>query len=305
MIRDRSAMIWGVALLLALSVLACSFSGQMDLGSATSQPGGGETAEATNPSATKAPGTAETTAPPPAAEAPAPTSIPPTATPLAEPPEDEDPLEVSDIPELEDPGLDPRGEGLGHLSTFRQHMRVSFTEDGTGYTSVFQYDAEVNTGDQALHVVVSAQGAAAMELPANTVEVIWIGTQMWVKVGKQPWVPVPEDVAALPFNEQVLAVGDFLPYVQHFDKVDERVMNGVSCAYYTYDAENVPTKYGYVNGHGDICVALEGGYAVHYTLDGSGTFTDEDFFTGSGAIQLVYDVDGVGDSIVIKPPRAR
>jgi hypothetical protein len=116
---------------------------------------------------------------------------------------------------------------------------------------------------------------------------------------------VPEGVEALPFAEQALAIGDLLPYVQHFDKVDDRTMNGIPCAYYTYDADNVPTKYGYVSGQGDICVAFDGGYVVHYTLDGSGTFTDEDFFQGSGTIQLVYDVDGVGDPITINPPRGR
>ncbi|MBN1811655.1 MAG: hypothetical protein JXA14_07460, partial [Anaerolineae bacterium] len=220
-------------------------------------------------------------------------------------PEGEDPLETADIPELADSSLDPRGEGLGHVSTFRQHMRASFTEEGSDYTSIFDYDAEVNTGDQALHAIVSAEGTAAMELPSNTVEVIWIGTEMWVKIGKQPWVSVPEGVEALPFAKQALAIGDLLPYVQHFDKVDDRTMNGIPCAYYTYDAENVPTKYGYVNGQGDICVALDGGYVVHYTLDGNGTFTEEDFFQGSGAIQLVYDVDGVGDPIEINPPRGR
>jgi hypothetical protein len=290
MTESRSAIIWGVTLLLVVGVLACSFSGEVNLeGSPT----------------TSAPGGSGAATEPPATEALEPTLVPPTATPFAEPPEGENPLEVGDIPELEDPDLDPHGEGLGHLATFRQHMRVSFTEEESGYTSIFNYDAEVNTGDQALHVVVSAEGPAALELPANTVEVIWIGTEMWVKIGRQLWVPVPEGVEELPFAEQVLAVGDFLPYVQHFDKVDERTMNGIPCAYYTYDADNVPTKYGYVSGSGDICVALDGGYVAHYTLDGNGTFADDDFFTGSGAIQLVYDVDGVGDPITITPPRAR
>ena len=52
-------------------------------------------------------------------------------------------------------------------------------------------------------------------------------------------------------------------------------------------------------------MALDGGYVVHYTLDGSGTFESEDYFTGSSKIGLAYDVDGVGDSIVIEPPRGR
>lgn len=318
MTKNRSAIIWGVALLLVLSALACSFSGEVDFGdsAATVEPDEGGAAKATDPPATKAPEPAEATEPPeatetptptepPAPEEPEPTAIPEAAPPSVEPPKDENPLESADIPELEDPNLDPRGEGLGHVPTFRQHMRVSFTEEGSDYTSVFEYDAEVNTGDQALHAIISAEGAAAMELPSNTVEVIWIGTEMWIKIGKQPWVPVPEGVEALPFAEQALAIGDLLPYVQHFDKVDDRTVNDIPCAYYTYNAENVPTKYGYVNGQGIICVAHDGGFVVRYTLDGYGTFTSEDFFQGTGAIQLVYDVYDVGDPIDIKSPRGR
>jgi hypothetical protein len=308
MTKSRVAIVGGVTLLLVLSALACSFSGEVDLGdpAVTSEPVGGGAAEATASPATKAPEPTEaspTESPTP--EEPKPTVAPATESPPIDIPEGEDPLETADIPELEDSSLDPRGEGLGHVSTFRQHMWASFTEEGSDYTSVFDYDAEVNTGDQALHAIISAEGAAAMELPANTLEVIWIGTELWVKIGKQPWVSVPEGVEALPFAEQALAIGDLLPYVQHFDKVDDRTMNGVPCAYYTYDAENVPTKHGYVNGQGDICVALDGGYVVHYTLDGDGAFTDEDFFQGTGAIQLVYDVDGVGDPIDISSPRGR
>ena len=292
MSTNRSAAIWGVTLLLVLSALACSFSGEVDFGgsSATPKPGGGQTAETTNPPAT---------APPPTE------SSEPTLAPPDEPPEGEDPLEVADIPELKNPDLDPHGEGLGHLAAFRQHMWASFTADDSGHTSAYQYDAEVNTADKAIHIVLSVEGDAAMKLPANTVEIIWIGTEMWVKAGRQPWMPVPEGVEALPFDEQILAVGDLLPYVEHFDKVDERTMNDIPCAYYTYDADNVPTQYGYLSGTGDICVALDGGYVVHYTLDGHGTFASEDYFTGSGKIDLVYDVDGVGDPIVIEPPRGR
>ncbi|MFL7793535.1 MAG: hypothetical protein AB8I69_15445, partial [Anaerolineae bacterium] len=234
---NRSTAIWGVTLLLVLSALACSFSGEVNLkDSATSHPDEGGTAEATNPPATV----------PPATSAPQPTQPPttessePTLAPPGESSKSQDPLEIADIPELEDSDLDPRGEGLGHLSTFRQHMRASFTADDSGYTSAYQYDAEVNTANQAMYIILSVEGDAAMELPANTVEIIWIGTQMWVKAGRQPWMPVPEGVKALPFDEQVLAVGDFLPYVEHFDKVDERTMNDIPCAYYTYDADNVP-----------------------------------------------------------------
>jgi len=194
---------------------------------------------------------------------------------------------------------------LGHLGTFRQRMTINFTADDTGYTSILNYNAEVNTSQQAVHVALSTEGPAAAELPANTIEVIWIGTSVWVKIGNQAWFPVPEAVEELPFDEQALAVGDFIPYVQYFQRVDERAMNGIPCAYYTYTADNVPTEYGTVSGTGDICVALDGGYVVHYTFDGHGTFTDEEFFQGSGALELVYDTYDVDALIDIKPPRGR
>jgi len=44
---------------------------------------------------------------------------------------------------------------------------------------------------------------------------------------------------------------------------------------------------------------------VHYTFDGHATFTDEEFFQGSGALALVYDTYDVGVPIDIKPPRGR
>jgi len=56
-----------------------------------------------------------------------------------------------------------------------------------------------------------------------------------------------------------------------------------------------------VSGHGDIYVALDGGYVVRYTLDGSGTFEEQ--FQGSGTLSLVYDTYDVGADINIQPPR--
>jgi hypothetical protein len=298
-----------VALLLAVNGLACRFSGEVDFGGATAVPDAdGEAtatpteppAEPTNPPPTDAPPPLEPTTPP-ETEVPEPTEPPPPPPPPAEPPPDQEPLEVAEIPELTVTDLDPQGQGLGNLGTFRQRMTVSFAAEGSAYTGDYDYDAEVNTGDQAVHFTVSAEGAAAMELPANSVQVIWIGTEMWVKVGNQPWLPVPEGVQALPFDAQVFSAGSFLPYVQYYQKVDDREINGVPCAYYTYDAEGLPTQYGTVNGQGDICVALDGGYVVHYTLDGSGTF--EEYFTGTGTIQIVYDTYDVGADIDITPPR--
>jgi hypothetical protein len=301
----------GVALLLVLS-LACSIGGEITP-QVTLQANEEETAAPTEApaEATDTPQPTEATEPPPVAPAEpmeppvadTPASTEPPAEPPPEPPAGQDPLDVAEIPELDVTSLDPQGEGLGHLGTFRQRMRVSFTAEGSDYTGHYNYDAEVNTADQAVHLTVSAEGAAAMELPANTVEAIWIGTQMWVKVGNQPWLPVPEGMEALPFDEQVFAAGNFLPYVQYFQRVDEKVINDINCAYYTYDAQNLPTQYGAVSGSGDICVALDGGYVVRYTLDGNGTFDES--FQGSGTLQLAYDAYDVGADIVIRPPRGR
>ena len=301
-----------VALLLALNSLACSIRGEVDVEgplaatqASGEEPGAEETAtptppppvEPTTPSEAEA---AEPTAVPETDETPEPVEEA-TTVPAAPPPGVEDPLEAADIPELEVFTLDPTGEGLGHLGTFRQQMTVSFTADATGYTGVYHYDAEVNTADQAVHVTVSAEGPAAQELPANQVQAIWIGTQLWIKLGNQPWLPVPESVAELQFDEQLIAVGDFLPYVQYFERVGEETVNGIPSAHYTYDAQDLPTESGTVSGHGDVYVALDGGYVVRYMLEGSGTFDGS--FQGSGVINLVYDTYDVGAEIVIRPPR--
>jgi hypothetical protein len=319
MTTNRAAVVWSVVLVLAWVSIACSFSGEVDLDD--TEPTSVPAEEATEPSPTNTPKPAEPTEPPeaapteevaveptlpPATEVPVePTEAPPLPTLPPETVEEKDPLEVAEIPELKVPEVDASGGGMGNLGTFRQRMNIKFTADDASYTSVLNYDSEVNTGAQAMHITLGAEGPAAQELPASTVEVIWIGTKMWVKVGKQPWVPVPEDVGALPFDEQMLAVGDFMPYVQYFERVDEREMNGVACAYYTYTADNVPSQYGTVSGSGDICVALDGGYVVHYTLDGHGTFESDEFFQGSGKLVIVYDTYDVGAPIDITAPRAR
>ena len=315
MTKSRAAVVWGVVLVLVGVSIACSFSGAVDLDDTepTSVPAE-EATEPSKPSSTNTPKPAEPTEPPeesPTEAAPTeevavePTEAPPPPTLPPETVEEKDPLEVAEIPELKVPEVDASGGGMGNLGTFRQRMNIKFTADDASYTSILDYDSEVNTGAQAMHVTLGAEGPAAQELPASTVEVIWIGTKMWVKVGKQPWVPVPEDVGSLPFDEQMLAVGDFMPYVQYFERVDEREMNGVACAYYTYTADNVPSQYGTVSGSGDICVALDGGYVVHYTLNGHGTFESDEFFQGSGKLEIVYDTYDVGAPIDITAPRAR
>jgi len=304
-------------LLLVLNGLACSVGGEIDMGGPTPTPETveRETAAPTEPLAeTPAPPTdappspepetpSETRTPQPvepqATEEPIPTAPPP--PPPTEAPVEQEPLAVAEIPELETTTLDPQGQGLGNLGAFRQHMKLSFTAETGGYTGFYNYDAEVNTGDQAIHVTISAEGEAALQLPANSLQAIWIGDRAWFKLGNQPWLPYPESVQALPFDQQVFAVGSFLPYVSYFQRVDEREINGIPCAYYTYDAQDLPTQYGAVSGQGDICVAITGGYVVHYTLDGSGAF--DEYFQGDGTLSLVYDTYDVGADILITPPR--
>lgn len=309
--RTRSAIVGGVALLLVLSSLACSISGEVNVEGpdltiqAGEEDAGSEEATPTAPPPeTETPQPAEATTPPetetsqptepPAADTPAPTAPPIQVT------AGQDPLALAEIPELQATTLDPTGEGLGHLGTFRQRMTVEFTGDVGDYTGIY-YDAEANTADQAVHITIRADGPAAQELPANQVQAIWIGTQLWIKLGNQPWLPVPESVAALQFDEQLFGVGDFLPYVQYFEKVGEETVNGIPSVHYTYDAQNLPAQYGAMSGHGDIYVALDGGYVVRYTLDGSGTFEEQ--FQGSGTLSLVYDTYDVGADINIQPPR--
>jgi hypothetical protein len=309
--RTRSERFIGVAgAVLILSALACSFSTEVDLedAQATAEAVGGTVSAAATALPTAM--AAESTSPPEPTEAPPeasgegeapPATEPPATEPAQSQPPAEDPLEVAEIPELEVVTLDPSGDGLGNLGTFRQRMTVDFTAEDVDYSGRYQYQADVNTGDQAVHIVISAGGAAANQLPASSLEAIWIGTQLWLKVGNRPWLPIPESVAAAEFDEQVLAVADFLPYARQFERVGEETVNGIACAHYTYSADDLPTEYGTVSGAGDVYVALDGGYVVRYTLDGSGTFEGQ--FQGSGSINLVYDTDDVGADIVIEPPR--
>ena len=307
----RKRLVVLLAVLLLMGSLACSASGSVEVEGpeVTIAVGGDETTEEavapTEPAAATEEATAEAPAPTEAAspptEAPAPTEQPTVAPPPPPPPADQDPLEAADIPELQVLTLDPHGEGLGNLATFRQRMTVNFVAQDTDYSGTYNYEAEVNTADQAVHITLTAEGAAAQELPSNQVQAIWIGTRLWLKVGNQPWVPVPESVAELQFDEQMMSVGEFLPYVEHFDRVGEETVNGVQTVHYTYNSTNIPSQYGAIDGHGDVYVAVDGGYVVRYTLDGSGTF--EQNFQGSGTISLVYDTYDVGAAISIQPPR--
>jgi len=328
----RTPVIAAVALVI-ISGLACSVSGEIDVdgplagastGTAESSEPVGETAppdtavpaETTTPAPTEQAdteeGADEAIQPAPSEEAtePAQTSPDPTSngTEAAEPTgapnpaEVEDPLALADIPELETASLDPTSGGMGHLPSFRQRMTMDFSAEETGYESVLRYESAVVPPESAVHVIVSAEGPAAQELPSNQAEAIWIGDRLWIKAGRQPWIPVPESVAAVRFHEQTFAVGDFLPYVLHFERVGEETVNGIPSVRYSYDVDDAVTEYGQFSGTGDVFVATEGGYVVRYTCDGHATF--EEYLEGSaGALELVYDTYDVGAAIDVSAPR--
>ena len=321
------------AVLVLVSSLACSISGEIDVdgplgGATTSEDEAPEALTETAPPDTADP--VEPTAPAPSEEPtedqgsnnvtdPAPTeqlpetpeaspdptsdgteSTGPTAAP--DPAQVEDPLALADIPELESYDLDPSGGGMGHLPSFRQRMVMDFAAEETGYESVLRYESEVVPPESAIHVTVSADGPAAQELPSSQAEAIWIGERLWIKAGRQPWIPVPESVAAVRFDEQTFAVGDFLPYILHFEPVGEETVNGIPSVRYSYDVDDAVTAYGQFSGTGDVFVAKDGGYVVRYTADGRATF--EEYLEGSaGAFQLVYDTYDVGAPVDISPPR--
>ena len=303
-VKRYKSVVMSVVLVFVLSSLACSIGGRS--GGRTPQMSTRErqvsTPRVRQGTPTPAP-QAETATPTPA---PSPTNAlaitPKPDKPLAEIPPDQGPLDVAQIPELEVTTLDPRGEALIHLSTFRQRMTAEFAAPDNAANGVYRYEAEVNTTDQAAHVTVIAEGSSVQQLPANQVEAIWIGTKLWIKVGSLPWMPVPEDVAEMQFDEQTISVGTFLPYASHFDRVQpDETVNGIPCAHYTYDAQDLPTEYGTVDAHGHVWVALDGGYVVRYTMEATGGF--EDHFQGIGTLKLVYDTYDVGADIQIDPPR--
>ncbi|MBN1955338.1 MAG: hypothetical protein JW900_09845 [Anaerolineae bacterium] len=230
-----------------------------------------------------------------------PAAVPTAAQPSPIIPAEQQPLEVAGIPELEVVTLDARDAGLGHLGSFRQRMVASFTDVNGNGAGTYYYDADVNTVEEAVHMRISIEGPEGLVLP-DGLQVIWIGTRMWFKLAYQPWVLVPDSTEELPFSEQMFSVGDFLPYASQFQRVmPDETINEILCAHYTYDEQDIPTDYGTISGRGEVYVALDGGYVVRYTFDGSGTFSA--YYQGQGTLSLVYDTYDVGAPIDIEAPR--
>jgi hypothetical protein len=247
------------------------------------------------------------TAQPAQAEAPTapPTSKPATA--VAPPPPTKEPPPVpTEVPLLLDEAFtfDPDAwqASLSPLGSFRQKVTLDFTADGSGAHSRAVYDGEATTDPAALHSTLRVEGEAASQLPANQVELIWIGDQAWIRVGRTPWVPVSAGAMESEFAGQAIGVGDLLPFVEEASRVrPNETVNGIECEHYTYDLGNLETEAGMTTAQGDIWVAEDGGYVVRLTMNGQGTYYGT--YGSSGTLELVYDLFDVNTPITIKPPR--
>lgn len=138
------------------------------------------------------PAVAEPTQAPEEPSAPPPTEAPSEAAPAPTAPPPSPPTKAPQVPEEVYTSAPAAWEAsVTTLSSFRQKVSLDFTADGTGVHSKAVYVGEVTTRPTALHSTLTVEGQAAAELPSNQVEVIWIGEEAWVKIGRRPWVPVP------------------------------------------------------------------------------------------------------------------
>ena len=264
-------------------------------------------AEPTSPPAAPVEPTAESAATPePTAQeqAAAPTESAPTEAPAA-PTSEPAPTEAPQPqPEEETYTFDPDDwqASVTTLSSFRQKVVLDFTADGSGVYSKATYEGEVTTAPTALHSVLRVEGEAASQLPSNQVELIWIGDQAWVKVGRRPWVQVPVSALETEYAGQVVGIGELLPFIQQARRVmPDETINGIPCKHYVYDISNLQTEAGMTAAQGDIWVAKDGGYVVRLTMNGHGTYYGA--YTSSGTLNLVYDLFDVNAPISINPPR--
>ena len=263
------------------------------------------TAAAVEPTATPAePAPAEPTTEP--VEPAAPTAAPPTEAPTEAPPQPTAPPPATEAPQLPDDvyTFDPADweASIATLSSFRQKVVIDFTADGTGVNSKAKYVGEVTTNPTALHSTLTVEGQAAAELPSNQAEVIWIGDQAWVKIGRRPWVQVPVAALESEYAGQVVGIGELLPYIPQARRVmPDETINGIPCKHYVYDINDLQVESGMTDASGDIWVAKDGGYVVRLTMNGQGTYYDT--YSASGTLNLVYDLYDVNAPINISPPR--
>lgn len=238
-----------------------------------------------------------------------PTDTPPTAELLALPTDElahpeKTPLVGQPLQGVESYTFDPGlwEESISSLSSFRQKAVLDFTADGSGDHSRVTYEGEVTTRPLALHSLLRVEGHAADHLPSNKIEAIWIGEQVWVKVGRRPWVQVSAASIKSQFGGQVMGIGDLLPFVQQAQRImPDETVNGMPCRHYVYDMENLRTDAGMTSAKGDIWVAKEDGQVVRLTMDGQGVYYGT--YPSIGTLALVYDLFDVNAPISIKPPR--
>jgi hypothetical protein len=329
----RGIKLLGLALLVVMVLAGCGGGREVEVNvhvgsTATAAP----IAEASQPPAMPSPTAAavEPTSPPleptvaePTAtqEAPAaPTEVPPTEAPPTEVPPTEAPTEAAPAPTPTAPPPPPPTEApqvpedvytfdpaaweasVTTLSSFRQKVTLDFTADGTGVHSKATYVGEVTTQPTALHSTLTVEGEAAAQLPSNQVEVIWIGDQAWVKIGRRPWVQVPVTALESEYAGQVVGIGDLLPYIPQAHRVmPNETINGIVCKHYVYDINDLQVESDMTDASGDIWVAQDGGYVVRLTMNGHGTYYDT--YSASGTLNLVYDLYDVNAPISITPPR--
>lgn len=198
-------------------------------------------------------------------------------------------------------GVTDASTGLSGLASFRQTAALSFS--GNAETGKVDYGGEFTTVPQATHGRVVLSGLAAAGLPIPTFEYIIVEGAAWIKIGRQPWIPVVEEIETLtgrqPFNADDFIIG--VPTAQRV--LPNQFVSGVECKHYIYDVNDLQLEGGRLSSaSGEIYTALEGGYVVQYTLHGVGSL--DEFFAGqSGTIDLSYTVFDVNSGIAIRPPR--
>jgi len=224
------------------------------------------------------------------------TTVQPAASPTPELPR---PTPIGGIEEYL--GVTDASTGLSGLASFRQTAALSFI--GNGETGKVDYWGEFTAAPQATHGRVVLSGLAAAGLPIPTFEYIIIESAAWIKIGRQPWIPIVEEIETLT-GRQPFSADDFFLGVPAAQRVlPNQIVGGVECKHYIYDVNDLQIEGGRLSSaSGEIYTALDGGYVVLYTLHGLGSL--DEFFAGqSGTIDLSYTVSDVNSGITIRPPR--
>jgi len=192
-------------------------------------------------------------------------------------------------------------QSLASLHSFRQKAVLEFTSED-GAASKLTYEGRVTTDPAALHSLLWIEGRGMGQLPTSQVEVIWIGDEVWVKAGRQPWIKVSASSVESQFSGEVLGIEDLLPRIRGAGRVQpDETVNGIACKHYTYDGEGLESEAGMLEAKGDVWVARDAGYVVRLTLHGRGTYYDT--YGSSGSLDLVYDLYEVNAPLAITPPR--